>query len=210
MLDIRLDRTSPVPLYFQLSEQLEIGHRRGRLAARQPDRERDRARGPAAAVAAHRAPGDPGAGRQGSAGAPARRRHAGRTAGSCTAAGAQQPLRRPGQVGADTGHHRARPAAGRPRRPRLRGLGARPGHAAAHGQATTVRRRRTIGAHVQLAAAALRRHHPRGAGADGPVHAAPRPGWPPDAGPPAVRRPRGERSTRRRCSAPPVGRRCSR
>ena len=115
-LTVELDRSSPVPLYYQLAQAIEAAIRDGELSP--GDRfENELALAKAAdVVAADHAARNPGTRRQGSAGAQARGRHAGGAEPRSSPRGVDQPLRRPRprRPGADDA------AAGLPRRPARR------------------------------------------------------------------------------------------
>ena len=76
--DVVVNRSSPVPLYFQVAEQIERRHPRRPPRPRRPDRQRGGPRRPARALPPDHAPGHPDARRQGHAGPQARGRHPGR------------------------------------------------------------------------------------------------------------------------------------
>ena len=108
--EVTVNRSSPVPLYFQVAEQLERAIHDGHLRPRRPDRERGVARRPARALPADHAPGDPDARRQGHARPQARRGHPGRAGADPSERRADQPVRRPEAGRDEAGHGRARAA----------------------------------------------------------------------------------------------------
>ena len=123
---------APVPLYFQLAQQLEAAIEHGALTPGSLLGNEIELAGTARPVPAHRPPGHPVAGRQGPAGAPPGRRHPGRAQPGQAPAGAEQPLRRPGggrpaprhpgaastpSAGVRRGRGRTRGGRGQPRSP---------------------------------------------------------------------------------------------
>ena len=102
LLDI--DRSSPVPLYFQVASRLEQAILSGELPAGLSTRERDRPGAPTQPVATDCPPGPAGVGGQRAACAPPRYRNPGGAAARDSQGGVDKPLRRSQPWRAAPGH----------------------------------------------------------------------------------------------------------
>ncbi len=137
-LDFALDRGGPVPLYYQLAQQLEAAIEQGVLAPGNLLGSRVDLSVRLGLSPADRPSGHPVPGRQGAAGPAARGRHAGRAQPGQTSPGTEQSLRRPGGGRAGT-HHAGGAQRGRARpRPTWR----RPLGVAEGGEVTVLERLR--------------------------------------------------------------------